>query len=107
MQQQSRTLWTPLSLLIVLFFLWGAANNLNDVLIKQFKKAFELSDLQSGLVQSFFYLGYFVFALPAALVTSNYSYRAAIVCGLLLFDISYFNTPAACFIYSLVTATPN
>ena len=47
----------PLILITCLFFLWGAANNLNDILIKQFKKAFELSDFQSGLVQSAFYFG--------------------------------------------------
>jgi FHS family L-fucose permease-like MFS transporter len=72
-------------LLIALFFLWGAANNLNDVLIQQFKKAFLLSDLQSGLVQSFFYIGYFSFALPAALTSMRFSYRVSIICGLLLF----------------------
>ena len=36
------------------------------MLIKQFSKAFELSDLQASLVQSAFYAGYFVGALPAA-----------------------------------------
>ncbi len=35
----------PLVLIVSLFFLWGVANSLNDILIKQFKKAFELSDL--------------------------------------------------------------
>ena len=35
-------------LVVSLFFLWGVANNLNDILIKQFKKAFELSDLRAG-----------------------------------------------------------
>ena len=49
----------PLALIVGLFFLWGVANNLNDVLIPHFKKAFFLTDLQSGLAQSAFYLGYF------------------------------------------------
>jgi len=79
------TLWIPLAVLLSLFFLWGAANNLNDILIKQFKKAFQLGDLQSGLVQSFFYVGYFTFALPASAVATRYSFRVAIVCGLTLF----------------------
>ena len=68
-----------------LFFLWGAANNLNDVLVAHFRALFRLSDLQSGLVQSAFYLGYFCFAIPASLVIRRFGYRAALVTGLLLF----------------------
>jgi len=68
-----------------LFFLWGVANNLNDVLIPHFKKAFFLTDLQSGLVQSAFYLGYFLLALPASLLMRRYGYKQAVVLGLVLF----------------------
>ena len=41
-----------LTLLFSLFFLWGAANNLNDVLIRQFTKAFALSNVRASLVQT-------------------------------------------------------
>ncbi|MEA9828209.1 L-fucose:H+ symporter permease [Xanthomonas campestris pv. raphani] len=86
----ARTAVVPLLLIVSLFFLWGMANNLNDILIKQFKKAFELSDLQAGLVQSAFYLGYFVFAMPAAMFMRRYSYKAAVVLGLLLYACGAF-----------------
>lgn len=72
-------------LIVSLFFLWGIANNLNDILIKQFKKAFTLSDFESGLVQSAFYLGYFVLAMPAAMFMQRFGYKAAVVLGLLLY----------------------
>jgi FHS family L-fucose permease-like MFS transporter len=85
-----RTAILPLVLIVSLFFLWGMANNLNDILIKQFKKAFELSDFQAGLVQSAFYLGYFVFAIPAGMFMRRYSYKAAIVLGLLLYATGAF-----------------
>jgi len=78
-------LWLPLFLIVSLFFMWGVANNLNDILIAQFKKAFVLSDLQSGLVQSAFYFGYFVFAIPAALAMQRFGYKAAVIVGLLLY----------------------
>ena len=55
----------PLVLIVALFFLWGVANNLNDVLMPHLRKAFFLNDFQSSLVQSAFYLGYFFLALPA------------------------------------------
>ncbi len=74
-------------LVITLFFVWGVANNLNDVLIQQFKSAFTLSDLQAGLVQSAFYTGYFVAAIPAAMFMRSYSYKVAIVLGLALFGV--------------------
>lgn len=61
------------------------ANNLNDILITQFKKAFVLTDLETGLVQSAFYLGYFVLALPAGLVMRAYGYKAAVIFGLVLY----------------------
>jgi len=72
-------------LIVGLFFLWGLANNLNDVLIAHFRQVFRLSDLQSGLVQSAFYLGYFCFALPAAYAAERFGYKATVVAGLLLF----------------------
>lgn len=81
----ARTALLPLSLVVSLFFLWGVANNLNDILIRQFKKAFELTDFQSGLVQSAFYLGYFFLALPAGLFMRSRGYKGGIVLGLLLY----------------------
>lgn len=81
----SRPAWHLLVLVVSLFFLWGVANNLNDILIKQFKKVFELSDFQAGLVQSAFYLGYFTLALPAAMFMRRFGYKGAIVLGLLLY----------------------
>lgn len=81
----SRTGVAPLVLVVALFFLWGVANNLNDVLIPHLKKAFFLTDLQSGLVQSAFYLGYFFLALPAGLLMRRYGYKVAVIVGLVLF----------------------
>jgi FHS family L-fucose permease-like MFS transporter len=80
----------PFVLVVALFFLWGVANNLNDVLIAHFKKLFTLSDLQAGLVQSAFYLGYFCLAIPAALFMRAYGYRAAVLLGLALYGLGAF-----------------
>lgn len=75
---------TPFILVTFLFFLWGIPNNLNDVLIRQFMKSFEISRFQAGLVQSAFYMGYFVLAIPAALLMKRAGYKAGFVTGLLL-----------------------
>lgn len=73
-----------------LFLLWGIANNLNDVLIRQFMKSFELTRLQAGLVQSAFYIGYFVFSVPAAIVMRRRGYKFGLVAGLLLYSLGTF-----------------
>lgn len=88
-QKASRYL-LPLILIVSLFFMWGMANNLNDILIKQFQKTFQLTDFQSGLVQSAFYLGYFLFAIPASMVMRRFDYKSGIVIGLLLYATGAF-----------------
>src|ERR1700760_1529575 len=75
----------PFFIVTGLFFLWGVPNNLNDVLIRQFMKSFEISRFQAGLVQSAFYLGYFLLALPAGLLMKRYGYKPGLIAGLLLF----------------------
>lgn len=76
-----------MTLIVSLFFMWGVANNLNDILVQQFKKSFVLSDFQSGLVQSSFYFGYFFCAIPAALVMQRFGYKVAVLCGLALYAL--------------------
>lgn len=81
----SRTPLFQFILLSCLFPLWGCAAALNDILITQFKSVFELSNFASALVQSAFYGGYFLIALPASLVIKKTSYKYAIMIGLILY----------------------
>src|SRR6478672_1930455 len=75
----------PFVLVTFLFFLWGIPNNLNDVLIRQFMKSFELSRFQAGLVQSAFYFGYFLLSMPAAMIMKKFGYKTGLVTGLFLY----------------------
>jgi len=68
-----------------LFFMWAIANNFNDILIRQFQNALDLSRTQSGLVQTAFYFGYFTFALPAGWTISRLGYKGGILVGLVLY----------------------
>ena len=85
--QLQRADWLPMLEMCLLMFLWGAANNLNDILIKQFKKAFELGNLEAGLVQTALYIGYFVGSPPASLIANRTNYKTSILCGLGLFAL--------------------
>lgn len=72
-------------LVVALFAFWGMSNSLNDVLIPQFRKTFQLGDFASSFVQSATFFGYFLFASPAALFMRRFGYRAAVIVGLVLF----------------------
>lgn len=80
-----RTPWLQFGLLATLFALWATAASLNDILITAFKSVFALSDLATGFVQTAFYLGYFVIAIPAARVIRRFTYKTAILIGLVLY----------------------
>lgn len=80
----------PFAVVCSLFFMWAIANNFNDILIKQFQKALELSRMESGLVQTAFYFGYFTIALPAGWVMSRVGYRGGLLIGLLLYAAGAF-----------------
>lgn len=74
----------PLILVTSLFFLWALGVNLNDILIPHLKKLFGLSDFQSSFIQTAFFGGYFLAALPAGWIMRRAGYRRGIVTGLLV-----------------------
>lgn len=86
----SREYIIPFILVTVLFFLWGIPNNLNDVLIRQFMKSFEINRFTAGLLQSAFYFGYFLLPIPAAIIMKKWGYKAGLVVGLLLYSVGTF-----------------
>ncbi len=75
----------PFILVTSLFFLWGFARAIMDVLNKHFQAEMDISISQSTLVQGAFFLGYFLFAIPAGLLIGRRGYRYGMVFGLLLF----------------------
>src|SRR5580698_163763 len=74
----------PLVLITSLFFLWAFGVNLNDILIPHFKKAFQLTDVQSSLIQVAFFGGYFLAALPAGWLMERIGYKKGILTGLII-----------------------
>jgi FHS family L-fucose permease-like MFS transporter len=74
----------PLVLVTSLFLLWALGVNLNDILIPHLKRAFGLTDFQSSLIQTAFFGGYFLSALPAGWWMRRVGYRWGIITGLLV-----------------------
>ena len=77
----------PFVLVTSLFFLWGFAHAILDVLNKHFQEVMDITRTHSAMVQVMFYLGYFVMAVPAGLFITRYGYRRGVVFGLLLYGI--------------------
>ncbi len=88
----------PFILVTSLFFLWGFAHSLLDVLNKHFQEILHVSRAESGLVQFSVYGGYFLAALPAGYLINRFGYKKGIVTGLLLYALGAFLFyPAAMF----------
>ncbi|MHB1937400.1 MAG: sugar MFS transporter [Acidobacteriaceae bacterium] len=84
---------TALPMVITLFFLWGFITCLNDILVPHLKHLFTLNYAEVMLVQTFFFTGYFVFALPSGKVIDWIGYKWTMVAGLLIMAVG-----ALCFI---------
>ena len=78
----------PFVLITSLFLLWGLANNMTDTLLAAFKRIMSMTDARTSLIQiSCYGLGYFIFALPAAIYIKRYSYKSGVLLGLGLYII--------------------
>ena len=80
----------PFILITSLFFLWGFAHSLLDVLNKHFQEILGITRAKSGWVQASLYGGYFIMAIPAGLIMSRFGYKKGIIFGLLLYAAGAF-----------------
>ncbi|MFM7024161.1 MAG: L-fucose:H+ symporter permease [Flavobacteriales bacterium] len=72
----------PLIVVTNLFFIWAFVTNLNDVLIPYLKRACDLSDFESSLVQFAFFTAYFVMSIPSAAIIKKVGYKKGMLIGL-------------------------
>ena len=75
----------PFMLVTSLFFLWGFAHSILDVLNKHFQETMDVTKTESAFVQAVVYGGYFLMALPAGSIIKRYGYRTGVLTGLLLY----------------------
>ncbi len=87
-----------LAVLATVFFMWGFATVLNDILVPHLKAVFSLNYGESLLIQFVFYLGYLLMSLPAAKLLERIGYKPSIIVGLLGMSASaLLFVPAAAF----------
>lgn len=80
----------PFILITSLFFLWGMAHGLDGILIPHLKKACQLNNSQSTLIDTAIYLAYFIMAIPAGMIIKKIGYKNSIITGLLVFATGAF-----------------
>lgn len=80
----------PFILVVSLFFLWGMAHNLDSILIPHLKKACDLNNRQSTLIDTSVFLAYFLMAIPAGMILKRWGYKASMITGLLVFATGAF-----------------
>jgi FHS family L-fucose permease-like MFS transporter len=81
----NRNYLLPIILVTSLFFLWGVAYGLLDVLNKHFQETLNITKQRSTLLQAAYFGAYFLIALPAGYFMQKAGYRKGIITGLLLF----------------------
>ena len=75
----------PFALVTSLFFLWGFAISMLDVLNKHFQEVLDISIAESAWVQVATFGAYFLMALPAGFFMKKFGYKKGILAGLLLY----------------------
>lgn len=76
-----------LTLLASLFFMWGFITVINNTLLPHLRAVFDLTYTQTTLIESAWFIAYFVASLPAAKLIERIGYRRALVVGLLMMAV--------------------
>ena len=82
-QNKTSSILFPLLIVMSLMFFWNMSRNINDILIPHLKRACQLTDLESSLIQSAFFGAYFLLAIPAGYFIQKKGYRVGMITGLL------------------------
>ncbi|HEX7852546.1 MAG TPA: sugar MFS transporter [Sphingobium sp.] len=73
-----------LALLASLFFMWGFITVINNTLLPHLRSVFELSYTQTTLIESVWFIAYFVASIPSAKLIERVGYQKSLVIGLLI-----------------------
>ncbi len=71
-----------LALLATLFFMWGFITVINNTLLPHLRSVFDLNYTQTTLIESVWFIAYFVASIPSAKLIERIGYKRSIVVGL-------------------------
>ncbi|GHC95377.1 sugar MFS transporter [Novosphingobium pokkalii] len=73
-----------LALLATLFFMWGFITVINNTLLPHLRAVFDLNYTQTTLIESVWFIAYFVASIPSAKLIEKIGYKMSMVTGLLI-----------------------
>ena len=73
-----------LTLLASLFFMWGFITVINNTLLPHLRSVFDLDYTQTTLIESVWFIAYFVASIPSAKLIERVGYQKSIVIGLVV-----------------------
>jgi len=79
--------YRAMAMVTTLFFMWGFLTALNDILIPHLKGIFDLNYTWVMLINSAFFGGYFLFAIPSGWLIEKIGYKKTMVVGLLVMAV--------------------
>lgn len=79
-----------LRLLASLFFIWGFITVINNTLLPHLRSVFDLNYVQTTLIESVWFIAYFVASMPSAWLIERIGYRSALVSGLGIMAVGAF-----------------
>jgi FHS family L-fucose permease-like MFS transporter len=79
-----QTYSAALTLLASLFFMWGFITVINNTLLPHLRSVFELDYTQTTLIESVWFIAYFVASIPSAKLIQRVGYKRSIVIGLVI-----------------------
>lgn len=77
----------PLTIIGILFFVFGFLTWINGILIPYFQICLELTNVQASLVAFASYIAYFVMALPSAWILKYTGYKKGMAAGLVMMAV--------------------
>jgi len=72
-----------LSVLASLFFIWGFITVINNTLLPHLRSVFDLDYTRTTLIESVWFIAYFVASIPSAKLIERIGYKKSLVIGLL------------------------
>ncbi|KQN26861.1 MFS transporter [Sphingomonas sp. Leaf33] len=78
---------SALTLLASLFFMWGFITVINNTLLPHLRSVFDLNYTQTTLIESVWFIAYFVASIPSAKLIERIGYQKSLVIGLIVMAV--------------------
>ncbi len=95
-EQSNSNLRMGMTLMLMIFFIFGFITNFNIALKDQVQATFQLSNFMANLVNGVFFFAYFAFSFICGKIIKKTGYKMGVIIGLLLIGLGSFLILSCC-----------